>query len=238
MTSDFEGFSIPDCIHYIYSYNINSWERASIFFECSVLNRGSTGTIFITSLVWRGPWIWIEPGTSRTRIQHYTTRLSRRRSSSIKSLIEISMTPLPFFHENHFFTHFGIFMCIVLLTFSVQIHCRKHISKIPFTSTLRRGVCVEPQVSIEVFMLFVLHVRKGLPRFSCATSMHTIDGEKYSNVIIVRLFIRLWICLTIIGCWRYSKARSFTCNNVTYWPLYYVNSLALSFLTSNSYCSA
>ena len=37
------------------------------------------GTIFITSLVWRGPWLGIEPGTSRTRSQHYTTRLSRRR---------------------------------------------------------------------------------------------------------------------------------------------------------------
>ena len=34
---------------------LNSWERASIFpFECSVLNKGTTGTIFITSLVWRG----------------------------------------------------------------------------------------------------------------------------------------------------------------------------------------
>ena len=85
MTSDFEGFSIPDFIHYIYfalhlfSY-LNSWERASILpCECSVLNKGTTGTIFITSLVWRGPWLGIEPGTSRTRSQHYTTRLSRRR---------------------------------------------------------------------------------------------------------------------------------------------------------------
>ena len=58
---------------------LNSWERASIFpFECSVLKKGTTGTIFITSLVWRGPWLGIEPGTSRSRSQHYTTRLSRR----------------------------------------------------------------------------------------------------------------------------------------------------------------
>ena len=64
---------------HIFSY-LNSWERASIFpFECSVLNKGTTGTIFITSLVWRGPWLGIEPGTSRTRSQHYTTRLSWRR---------------------------------------------------------------------------------------------------------------------------------------------------------------
>ena len=59
---------------------LNSWERDSIFpFECSVLNKGTTGSIFITSLVWRGPWLGIEPGTSRTRSQHYTIRLSRRR---------------------------------------------------------------------------------------------------------------------------------------------------------------
>ena len=49
-------------------------------FECSVLNKGTTGTILITSLVCRGSWLEIEPGTSRTRSQHYTTRLSRRRS--------------------------------------------------------------------------------------------------------------------------------------------------------------
>ena len=64
---------------HLFSY-LNSWERASIFpFECSVLNKGTTGTIFITSFVWRGPWLGIEPGTSRTRSQDYTTRLSRRR---------------------------------------------------------------------------------------------------------------------------------------------------------------
>ena len=62
MTSDFEGFSIPDFIHYIYISYLNSWERASIFpFECSVLNKDTIATIFITSLVWRGPWLGIEP---------------------------------------------------------------------------------------------------------------------------------------------------------------------------------
>ena len=40
---------------HLFSY-LNSWERASIFpFECSVLNKGTIGTIFITSLVWRVP---------------------------------------------------------------------------------------------------------------------------------------------------------------------------------------
>ena len=38
----------------------------------AIFNKGTTGTIFITSLVWRGPWLGIEPRTS-------TTRLSRRR---------------------------------------------------------------------------------------------------------------------------------------------------------------
>ena len=78
MTSDFEGFSITDCIHYIYLSSIFS-------FECSVLNKGTTGTIVITSLVSRGPWLGIEPETSRTRSQHYTTRISRRRLTSILS---------------------------------------------------------------------------------------------------------------------------------------------------------
>ena len=49
------------------------------FSMLSALNKGTTGTIVITSLVWRGPWLGIEPGTSRTRSQHYITRLSRRR---------------------------------------------------------------------------------------------------------------------------------------------------------------
>ena len=54
-------------------------------FQCWVLNRGTTGTIFITSLVWRGLWLEIEPGTSRTRCQHSTTRLSRRRWVFVKA---------------------------------------------------------------------------------------------------------------------------------------------------------
>ena len=76
MTSDFEGFSIPDFIHYILFTYLNSWERASIFpFECSVLNKGTTGSILIKSLVWRGPWLGIEPGTSRTRPNNKTNKI-------------------------------------------------------------------------------------------------------------------------------------------------------------------
>ena len=79
MTSDFEGFLYQILSITLFSY-LNSWERASIYpFQCWVLNKGTTGTILITSLVWLGPWLGIEPGTSHTRCQHSTTRLSRRR---------------------------------------------------------------------------------------------------------------------------------------------------------------
>ena len=62
MTSDLEGFLYQILSITLFSY-LNSWERASIFpFECWVLNKSTTGTIFITYLVWRGPWLGIEPG--------------------------------------------------------------------------------------------------------------------------------------------------------------------------------
>ena len=57
---------------------LNFLRKSQYFpFQCCVLNKGTTGTIFITSLSWRGPWLGIEPGTSRTRSHHSTTRLSR-----------------------------------------------------------------------------------------------------------------------------------------------------------------
>mgnify|MGYP006890254377 CR=1 FL=1 len=90
MTSDIEGFSIPDLFSYL-----NSWKRASIFpFECSVLIKRITGTIFITSLVWRVPCLGIEPGTSRTRSQHSTTRLSRRRWTYIYTEFSLVHAPI------------------------------------------------------------------------------------------------------------------------------------------------
>ena len=80
MTSDLEGFLYQILSITLFSY-LNSWERASIFpFECWVLNKSTTGTIFITYFVWRGPWLGIEPGTSLTQSHHSSTRLSRRRS--------------------------------------------------------------------------------------------------------------------------------------------------------------
>ena len=43
------------------------------------LSQNLSITFIFLSLVWRGPWMAIKPGTSGTRSQHYTTRLSRRR---------------------------------------------------------------------------------------------------------------------------------------------------------------
>ena len=71
---------IPDLIHYTIFLSYFLRKSQYFTFECWVLNKGTTGTIFITSLIWRGPWLRIEPGISRTRNRHYTTRLSRRRS--------------------------------------------------------------------------------------------------------------------------------------------------------------
>ena len=79
MTSDFEGFLSQ--ILSITFFVLSLFFRKSQYFpfKCWVPNKGTTGTTFITSLVWRGPWLGIEPGTSRTRSQQSTTRLSRRR---------------------------------------------------------------------------------------------------------------------------------------------------------------
>ena len=74
-SKDFHPRSYP--LHFL-SYLYSS-KRASIsLFQFWVLKKGTTGTIFKTSLVWRGPWLGIEPGSSRTRNQHSTTRLSMR----------------------------------------------------------------------------------------------------------------------------------------------------------------
>ena len=55
--------SIPYLIHYIIFLSYFLRKSQYFPFECWV----------ITSLVWRGPWLGIEPGTSRTRSQHSTT---------------------------------------------------------------------------------------------------------------------------------------------------------------------
>ena len=78
MTSDFEGFSsqILSITFFVLSLFI---KKSQYFpFQCWVPKKGTSGTNFKTSLVWSGPWLGIEPGTSRTRSQHSTTRLSMR----------------------------------------------------------------------------------------------------------------------------------------------------------------
>ena len=54
-------------------------EPVFLFSMLSAKQRKLPGTIFIRSLVWRGSWLRIEPGTSRAWSQHSTTRLSKRR---------------------------------------------------------------------------------------------------------------------------------------------------------------
>ena len=109
MTSDFKGLIIPDFIHFIY-FPVLILEKDPVFpfwifsakqghywyyfhnvfgitrsltaglnpgppaLEASTLPLGYRGG---------GPWLGIEPGTSCTRSQHSTTRLSRRRSPPI-----------------------------------------------------------------------------------------------------------------------------------------------------------
>ena len=67
LTSDFEGFLLSDPIHYTIFLSYFTRKCPYFPFQCWVLNKGTTGTIFITG--WRRPWLGIEPGTSRTRSQ-------------------------------------------------------------------------------------------------------------------------------------------------------------------------
>ena len=79
MTSIYEGFSIPDFIHYIFFANLILQKEPVFPFFMLSAKQGNYWYLFITSLVWRVPWLGIEPVTSRTWIQHSTTRLSMRR---------------------------------------------------------------------------------------------------------------------------------------------------------------
>ena len=83
MSSDLEGFLYQILSITFFSY-LNLEKEPVFQFQCWVLNKGTTGNIVITYLVWRGPWLGIEPGTPRTRYQHSTTRLSRRRLRSFE----------------------------------------------------------------------------------------------------------------------------------------------------------
>ena len=130
MISEVKGFLSQILSITILSY-LSSWVRASISLLILSAKQGNlTGTIFITSLVWRGPWLGIEPGTSRTPCQHSTTRLSRRRYL-------IYMTTLLLFAFSHFhifrFLHITspghtIYICLLLMTSCIclLVSCTKY----------------------------------------------------------------------------------------------------------------
>ena len=64
--------TLKDFYPRLHLLHLNSWERVSIsLFECWVLNKGTIG---IMSVLWRGPWRWNEPGTSRTRSNNSNIR--------------------------------------------------------------------------------------------------------------------------------------------------------------------
>ena len=72
---------------HFFSY-LNSPESISLFnVECQTRK---LLVPFITSLVWRGPWLGIEPWISRTRSQHSTTRLSKRRLSILYNIMYLT----------------------------------------------------------------------------------------------------------------------------------------------------
>ena len=96
--------SIPDFIHYILCpifilqkepvflfLVLPAKTRELVFpFQCSVLNKGTTGTISITSMVWRGPWLGIEPGTSRALPLGYRGGGVIRRSNAMFMMVNTS----------------------------------------------------------------------------------------------------------------------------------------------------
>ena len=70
----------PSKIYHIAIYLFN-FEKVSVFlFLMLSAKQGNYLVTFLTALVWRLPWPGIEPGTSRTRSQHSTTRLLRKLS--------------------------------------------------------------------------------------------------------------------------------------------------------------
>ena len=80
MTSDFEGFLYQILSITLFSY-LNSWERASIStFQCWVLNKGITGTICTTSLVWRGPAWRLNPGNKAQLVYNIIKHKEARRN--------------------------------------------------------------------------------------------------------------------------------------------------------------
>ena len=63
-----QRISIPDVTHYIF-YPVFILQKEPVFlFLMLSAKQGTTGTIFITSLLWRGPWLGIEPPTLEASI--------------------------------------------------------------------------------------------------------------------------------------------------------------------------
>ena len=143
MTFDFDGFSY-----------LNSWERASNFpFECSVLNKGTTSTI-----LQRGPWLGIEPGTSRTRSQPSTTRLSRggtqkldARKLQIYAQLRLTHTCKARINLNHLIKYNLTWLFIILCSYFADqfLYCSQIISHL-----------IVIQIQTNCFPFFVF--RKGI----------------------------------------------------------------------------
>ena len=64
ITFKFEEFlsqTLSIIVNYLNYSPILILDKEPVFpFKCWVLNKGTTGTIFISSLVWRGPWLGME----------------------------------------------------------------------------------------------------------------------------------------------------------------------------------
>ena len=71
-------FSIPHFIHYIYC-PILIHEKEPVFPFLMLSAKQGNYWYHFYNMVWCGPWLGIEPWTSRTRSQHSTNRLLRRR---------------------------------------------------------------------------------------------------------------------------------------------------------------
>ena len=86
----------------LHNFLILILEKEPVFpFSMLSDEQGNSWYHFITSLVWRGPWLGIEPVTSRTRSQHSTTRVSRRRW--IKSLEIVTQMEWPWVKDTVLF---------------------------------------------------------------------------------------------------------------------------------------
>ena len=126
MTSNFEGFSIPNFIHYIY-FPMLIIKKEPVFSLLNVqcLTRALL-VPFLKRLVWRGPWLEIEPGTSRTRSQHYTTSLSRRRCVDMyfKKLIKHKVNTYDKGLNIYIYIHnTAIFFSVLPIGLSCRVYC-------------------------------------------------------------------------------------------------------------------